>query len=107
MTQKLFTNVCIHAATDKGGLLAEASVDVADAIRLKGIRIVKLSKGPVFVSWPGKRSQRESGESKYSDIFHTLGEENKALLKGMVLKAYEQFAKTSNTPNSTAAPAAS
>ena len=67
---------------------AYASVNIAGAFAIHGIRVVDSQKG-LFVQMP-QRSYEKDGATKYEDIFHPITADARTELNGAVLSAYEQ-----------------
>ncbi len=77
------------ADKDNSKLLATASVTVADAVRLKGIRVVASNKG-TFVTMPSRKDPT-------TDVrvyqFSILGRENQMTLERMIMDRFNQLMK--------------
>lgn len=67
---------------------AVASVNVADAFAIHGLKVIDSEKG-LFVSMPQSRYEKD-GKTQYSDICHPITAEARIKLFDTVLAAYEQ-----------------
>lgn len=68
---------------------ASASVFIADAVAIHGLRVMDSSKG-LFVGMPTRSYEDRNGNTKYSDIAHPITAEARNAISDSVLKAYEQ-----------------
>lgn len=67
---------------------AIASVNIANAFAVHGIKICDSSKG-LFVSMPST-SYPKNGQTKYNETVHAITKEARDALNNAVLEAYEQ-----------------
>ncbi len=67
---------------------AVASVNVADAFAIHGLKVIDSEKG-LFVSMPQSKYEKD-GRTQYSDICHPITAEARTELFDTVLAAYEQ-----------------
>ena len=67
---------------------AFASATIGGAFAIHGLRVIESDKGR-FVSMP-QESYTKSGETKYSNTFHAITAEARAVLVEAVNEAYEQ-----------------
>jgi len=67
---------------------AIASVNVADAFAIHGLKVIDSEKG-LFVSMPQSKYEKD-GKTQYSDICHPITAEARTELFDTVLAAYEQ-----------------
>ncbi|MEZ3468063.1 MAG: SpoVG family protein [Schaedlerella sp.] len=67
---------------------AIASVNVADAFAIHGLKVIDSEKG-LFVSMPQSKYEKD-GKTQYSDICHPITAEARTEMFGTVLAAYEQ-----------------
>ena len=75
----------IHKLTKGGPVMAFVDLVVNDALLLKGLRIVKGSKG-LFVSMP----QEKGKDDRWYNTIHCLTNETRDFVMRSVLEAYEQ-----------------
>lgn len=68
---------------------AFATITIAGNFMIHGIKVIEGSKG-LFVSMPNNSFEGKDGQTKYSDICHSITAEMKNLVDKVVLKAYEQ-----------------
>lgn len=71
---------------------AYASVNVAGAVAIHGIRVIDSEKG-LFVSMPSRSYTDRNGKTQYSDIAHAVTKEAHAAISDKVLEAYQQELK--------------
>lgn len=67
---------------------AVASVNVADAFAIHGLKVIDSEKG-LFVSMPQSKYEKD-GRTQYSDICHPITAEARTELFDTVLAAFEQ-----------------
>lgn len=67
---------------------AIASVNVADAFAIHGLKVIDSEKG-LFVSMPQSKYEKD-GKTQYSDICHPITADARTELFDTVLAAYEQ-----------------
>ena len=79
------TNVSIFKYAKKGNLLAFANVELDSELVLKGIKVVKGSKGK-FISMPATYSP---SEDEWYDVFFPITAEFREELQDAILEAYE------------------
>ena len=80
----------IDRMVDGGGSTkAFASVTVAGAVAIHGLRVVEANNG-VFVGMPTRSYTDNKGETHYSDIAHAVTKETYAAINEKVLEAYQQ-----------------
>jgi stage V sporulation protein G len=73
-----------------------ASANIGGAFAIHGISIIE-GKNGLFMSMPQRSFTDESGEKKYSDIFHAVTKEAYDELNGKVISAYkEAYAESQN-----------
>lgn len=76
--------VKIHSLKSSGSTLATASVDLNGVFAIRGVKVMKGSKGP-FVSMPGYKTQ-----NGYKDICFPCTKEFRAQFNDAVLNAYRR-----------------
>lgn len=92
--EKVRDPVSITARIDRlvdyegSNIKAVASVNVADAFAIHGLKVIDSEKG-LFVSMPQSRYEKD-GKTQYSDICHPITAEARTKLSDTVLAAYEQ-----------------
>ena len=84
----------ISARIDKltesdGNVRAYASINVAGAVAIHGLRVMDSSKG-LFVSMPSRSYKDQNGKTQYSDIAHAVTKEVREAINKQVLDAYNQ-----------------
>ncbi|MBR1483156.1 MAG: SpoVG family protein [Ruminococcus sp.] len=72
-----------------GNTRAYASINVAGAVAIHGIRVMDSRKG-VFVSMPNRSYKDSNGNTQYSDIAHAVTKEVREAINKQVLDAYNQ-----------------
>ena len=72
-----------------GSTKAYASVNVAGAVAIHGIRVSDSDKG-LFVSMPSRSYTDRNGKTQYSDIAHAVTKEAHHAISDKVLEAYRQ-----------------
>ena len=72
-----------------GSTKAYASVNVAGAVAIHGIRVIDSDKG-LFVSMPSRSYTDRNGKTQYSDIAHAVTKEAHDAINEKVLEAYQQ-----------------
>lgn len=72
-----------------GSTKAYASVNVAGAVAIHGIRVIDSDKG-LFVSMPSRSYTDRNGKTQYSDIAHAVTKEAHDAINDKVLEAYQQ-----------------
>ena len=72
-----------------GNTRAYASVNVAGAVAIHGIRVMDSRKG-LFVSMPNRSYKDSNGNIQYSDIAHAVTKEVREAINKQVLDAYNQ-----------------
>ena len=72
-----------------GNTRAYASVNVAGAVAIHGIRVIDSRKG-LFVSMPNRSYKDSNGNTQYSDIAHAVTKEVREAINKHVLEAYNQ-----------------
>lgn len=93
----------ISARIDKlvesdGNVRAYASINVAGAIAIHGLRVMDSRKG-MFVSMPNRSYADGNGNTKYSDIAHAVTKDVHNAISAKVLDAYEQALQESESEN--------
>lgn len=78
---------------------AYASVNVAGAVAIHGLRVMDSEKG-LFVAMPSRSYEDRNGETKYADIAHPISAEARTAINDSVLKAYENALKEEQVQNS-------
>lgn len=91
----------ISARIDKltesdGNVRAYASINVAGAVAIHGLRVMDSSKG-LFVSMPSRSYKDQSGKPQYSDIAHAVTKDVHNAISTKVLDAYEQALQESES----------
>ena len=71
---------------------ASASVTVAGAVSIHGLRVMDSSKG-LFVGMPTRSYEDKNGKTKYVDMAHPITAEAREAISDNVLKAYEEALK--------------
>lgn len=71
---------------------ASASVTVAGAVSIHGLRVMDSSKG-LFVGMPTRSYEDKNGKTKYVDMAHPITAEAREAISDSVLKAYEEALK--------------
>ena len=79
-----------------GSTRAYASINVAGAVAIHGLRVMDSRKG-VFVSMPTRSYEDGNGNTKYSDIAHAVTKEMHNAIIAKVLDAYEQALQESES----------
>ena len=82
----------ISAKIDKllnsdGNTRAYASVNIAGAVAIHGLRVIDSRKG-VFVSMPTRSYTDSNGNTQYSEIAHAVTKETREAINTKVLEAY-------------------
>lgn len=72
-----------------GNMRAYASINVAGAVAIHGIRVMESRKG-LFVSMPNRSYTDSNGNTQYSDIAHAVTKEAREAINKQVLDAYNQ-----------------
>lgn len=72
-----------------GNTRAYASINVAGAVAIHGIRVMDSRKG-LFVSMPNRSYKDSNGNTQYSDIAHAVTKEVREAINKQVLDAYNQ-----------------
>ena len=72
-----------------GNTRAYASINVAGAVAIHGIRVMDSRKG-LFVSMPNRSYKASNGNTQYSDIAHAVTKEVREAINKQVLDAYNQ-----------------
>ncbi len=75
-----------------GVIRASASVTVAGAVSIHGLRVMDSSKG-LFVGMPTRSYEDKNGKTKYVDMAHPITAEAREAISDSVLKAYEEALK--------------
>lgn len=78
-------NVRIRKVADGNKTKAYASVNIAGAFAVTGLRIIDGSKG-LFVAMPSQKNHK----GEYEDTFFPISKESREALQTAVLSAYEQ-----------------
>ena len=91
----------IRARIDKltesdGNVRAYASINVAGAVAIHGLRVMDSSKG-LFVSMPSRSYKDQNGKTQYSDIAHAVTRDVHNAISTKVLDAYEQALQESES----------
>lgn len=73
-------------------LRAYASVNVAGAVAIHGLRVMESESG-LFVSMPSRSYTDRNGEKQYADIAHPITAEARTAINDSVLKAYDEALK--------------
>ena len=73
----------------EGNTRAFASINIADAVAVHGIRVIDSNKG-LFVSMPSRSYTDKNGKTQYSDIAHAVTRETHDAINEKVIEAYEQ-----------------
>lgn len=73
----------------ESAIKAYASVNIAGAVAIHGLRVMDSSKG-LFVGMPNRIYEDRNGNTQYSDIAHPITAEARNAINDSVLKAYEQ-----------------
>ena len=68
---------------------AFATITIAGNFMVHNIKVIEGNKG-LFVAMPNRSYQDANGETKYSDICHSITSEMKERIDSIVLKAYNQ-----------------
>lgn len=71
------------------GTVATASINIADAFVVKGVRIIEGERG-LFVSMPSSSYTNRQGEKEYQEIAFPLTKELREQTADAVLSAYQQ-----------------
>lgn len=79
-----------------GSTRAYASINVAGAVAIHGLRVMDSSKG-LFVSMPSRSYKDQSGKTQYSDIAHAVTKDVHNAINEKVLDAYEQALRESES----------
>jgi stage V sporulation protein G len=82
----------IDRLTDSNGeskIRAYASVTIGNAFAVHGIKVIESDKG-TFVGMPNRSYEDKNGETKYSDVFHSITKEGYQAINNAVINAYEQ-----------------
>lgn len=91
----------ISAKIDKllnseGNTRAYASVNIAGAVAIHGLRVIDSRKG-VFVSMPTRSYTDSNGNTQYSEIAHAVTKETREAINTKVLEAYNQALQQSES----------
>ena len=78
-------------------LKAVASLIIDECFAIHDIKIISGNDG-IFIAMPS----RKTSEGDFKDIVHPINTETREMLKGIILKAYEEELKTYNEENKTA-----
>lgn len=81
---------------DEGNTRAYASVNVAGAVAIHGLRVMDSRKG-LFVSMPTRSYTDSKGNTQYSDIAHAVTKETRDAINDKVLEAYNQTLEESES----------
>ena len=79
-----------------GSTRAYASINVAGALAVHGLRVMDSSKG-LFVSMPSRSYKDQSGKMQYSDIAYAVTKDVHNAISTKVLEAYEQALQESES----------
>ena len=79
-----------------GSTRAYASINVAGAVAIHGLRWMDSSKG-LFVSMPSRSYKDQNGKTQYSDIAHAVTKDVHNAINEKVLDAYEQALQESES----------
>lgn len=74
---------------NSGSLKGFATITIANSFMVHNIKVMEGSKG-LFVAMPSRSFTNGQGETKYSDICHSINADMKQRIDDVVLKAYEQ-----------------
>lgn len=77
-----------HMVRNEQKIKAYASVTLADAFKIHGIRVLDGNDG-LYVTMP-QRSYEKDGEVRYVDVFHPVTREVRNVLTEAVLAAYKR-----------------
>lgn len=78
-------------------LKAVASLIIDECFAIHDIKIISGNDG-IFIAMPS----RKTSEGDFKDIVHPINTETREMLKGIILKAYEEELKNYNEENKTA-----
>ena len=87
------TEVKVVPVRGEGATRAMASVTLADAFAVHGIRVVEGDKG-LFVAMP----QRKDGQGNYRDVAHPVTSDFRAFLASHVLEEYQRVMERGERP---------
>ena len=79
-----------------GNIRAYASVNIAGAVAIHGLRVMDSRKG-LFVSMPQESYKDSHGNTKYSEIAHPVTKAARDAINDKVLEAYNQALQESES----------
>ena len=77
----------------RGSVLANMNITLDDCLAVNGIKVVLGTKG-MFISFPQTSYKDKDGNTQYRDIVFPCTKEARAVLDKVLMKKYEEWARS-------------